>query len=419
MERIDRLHLQELLANLNLGSSIADGCVNIISVEAIRERSGVRWDRKRDQVEAFVLRAFRRQGQTSDMILAIGETDFVTVQPDASRAAALNVSANILQETLTFFLGAAAREDLRLSVVTGLAEGEIQAEQVDAERYMAASGLSTASMAPLAARIPAGGMRTASLVSASGLKIEAMFQLEPTWHVARQVVTSYATKVSAFAPSEDRPFDAVPTADLTASVAGDLALAALDYALDALRTSSTARFAVHVPISLRALAASRSRHQLIRRLAEVEQEFRALIMLELIDLEAGLPPSRLTELVAILRPHCRAVFARSPSEFADVRRWRDCRLAGVTLDCEGLEVDERKSIPQLGAFVRAASEVAPAVIGYNLRSRSLMLAAWAAGFTHVAGAIVSEAAPPPATAVRLSARDFYLSPSEAPLMALR
>src|SRR5690242_6537895 len=112
MERFTSIALRDVLEKV--APAIEEGGANILSVEAIRERSEERWAQRREQVTAFVERAFARLAQPGDFVTPLNDSEFLTVQPSVSRPAALSISANILRETLAFFLGSAAREDLRL-----------------------------------------------------------------------------------------------------------------------------------------------------------------------------------------------------------------------------------------------------------------------------------------------------------------
>ncbi len=109
--------------------------MNVISVDAVRDRSGARWPRKREQVEAFVERAFARAAGTEVLVVALNDAEFLAIQPGAERQKALHLSFRVLKETLAFFLGEALREDMRLLQVTGFRGGELQVELLQGARF--------------------------------------------------------------------------------------------------------------------------------------------------------------------------------------------------------------------------------------------------------------------------------------------
>jgi hypothetical protein len=163
---------------------------------------------------------------------------------------------------------------------------------------------------------------------------------------------------------------------------------------------------LHLPLALPALAHSPSRYRLLYALKALDPAIRRRLILEVTHLPAGFPQGRMSELAAVLSPYGRAVLARAPSETVDLAPWRRCGLSGVALDCSHLDPADRQAHLRLGRFASAAAEVGPACVGYALRSRSLLVSAWAAGFTHLGGAAVEAEVRTPA-AQRLEPAHLY------------
>lgn len=69
-----------------------------------------------------------------------------------------------------------------------------------------------------------------------------------------------------------------------------------------------------------------------------------------------------------------------------MHRLARCGLRGVTLDCEHIRVPDSLALANLSSFARTALALAPARVAYSLHSKSLLIAAWGAGFTHLSGA---------------------------------
>ena len=396
---------------------LAAGAVNIISVEAIRERSGERWARKRDQVGVFLIRTFRRSSGQGALIVALNDVEFLTIQPDASQAAAVNFSATILKETLCFFLGAAAQEDMRLLHVTAFADGKLEVVALDPGRLYKGDDatqpgdpqIAESSRAPPCDGLEGlGPARTATLVATRGGKaFEIEAQLEPVWNIGAGVVTSFLLSTTAFEATADGERRPVTPEDMTPALAGSMAIQALNYAVDSTRhVEGGGQVAIHAPLPLPALTFSTSRYELLHALRDLDPMVRRRLVLEITELPEGFPAGRLTELVSMLSPLGRAVLARASAASPAVRTWRDCRLNGITLDCAGLDVADRRVPARLSAFSEAAGAVAPHCIGYGLESRSLLLAGWGAGFSHRAGRALSAVVNAP-RAVRLTPEDFY------------
>ncbi|MFZ5721846.1 MAG: hypothetical protein ACOY5Y_20510 [Pseudomonadota bacterium] len=373
---------------------MAAGQVNAFSVAAIRDRSKDRWGRKRDQVEVFAERAFQRIAESGDVILALNDAEFLTIQPTATRLAALTRTANLLTEILNFFLGSAPRTHMRLFQVVSVADGELVLEPVDATSLHddkagvePSSAASQSACTPLAAALPSRSRKRTRLALQSGLSLEIATSLEPIWNVRGQAVTSALLDTVCYASDEEGESSLVCAQTLFPPEAGEVALETLGQACDLI--SSDGNMGVHIPLPLHAVSYSTTRYRLLHRLQEVGPEARTRLVLEITEIPTGIPHSRLSEVVAMIAPYGRAVLGRAASEFDNLRTWRRAGLAGVTLDCGRLEVRDRNAVCQLATFAAAAAQVAPACIAYGVASRALLVAAWAAGFTHIGGDMIA------------------------------
>lgn len=421
VERLTTGGLSEVLSQA--APAIARGAVNILSVAAIRDHSPERWPRKHEQVHAFLERAFLRASSPDAFITPLNDVEFVALQPSRSRTAALGFSANVLRETLQFFLGAAVRADMRLFQVTGFVDGALCVEPVDispfenepvapdlslgaasgqdAERYQAAAlaALSTAVL-PRGAQCWRIGTPDESMTTvATGLA--------PVWNVRSQAITSFLIEAQALEVNATGEPLCRPTATLPSVQAGTVALRALMAAEEQIGAAPACpRVGLHVPLSLAALASSGPRYRILHALRDMPEPTRRYLLLELVDLPMGFPQGRMAELVAMLTPHVRGVIARAPSLETDIARWRGSGLSGVSLD--GLDLDPAgRDIPaRLGRFAKAAREIGPACMASGFDASCLLVAAWAAGFSHLAGPAISRRARE-IVAMRFGPADLY------------
>jgi hypothetical protein len=423
MDRITSTALRDVLEKV--GPAISAGCVNVISVEAIREGSGDRWARRREQVATFVERAFTRVAQPGDIIVALNDAEFVTVQPSVSRSAALGLSAGVLTETLAFFLGAAAREDLRLFQVTSFVNGEMSVQSVDAGQTAAGNDAGSSrlgagggagagagahagadNLGPISDDLFWAATRRKRLTSPPDIELDLEIMPEPTWNVGARVVASFLLRPAMWLTEGDKAPRTAECGELPPTLAGEVAIGGLDYAAELIGDLGV-QVALHAPLPLNAITYSTSRYRLLHALRDLPKPVKRFLILEITELAGGLPQSRMTELVGMLAPYCRAVLARAPSEMVDVSVWRGCGLSGVTLDCRHLDATDRGAQFRLETFARKAAEASAACVGYGLPTRSLMLAAWAAGFTHLGGPPLSQEVAAPKTLVRLQPADLF------------
>src|SRR3569623_221456 len=244
MERFTSAALRDVLDRV--GPAIAAGGANIISVEAIRERSEGRWGRKREQVSAFVERAFSRLSQPGDFVANLNDAEFLTVQPSVSRSTAVSISASILKETLAFFLGAAAREDLPLFQVMGFENGELNVEPLDAVHVLdeaeagrgVEAGSGSGRPADGDAQTPPSGdliwsdTRRIRLASPPNIALGLQITPEPTWNVAAKVVASFVLRPAMWLTVGAEPERPATCGELSAALAAEVAIGGLSFAAD-------------------------------------------------------------------------------------------------------------------------------------------------------------------------------------------
>jgi hypothetical protein len=403
MERLTSAGLRELLERI--GPALTNGSANVISVVAIRDYSGSKWARKRELVEEFIERAFARVCPEGGLLVALNDIEYLAMHGEVARWPALNRSAAILRETLTFFVGKAEHQDIRLMAVTGFNDGELAIQTVNPATLPAAdepplgylSRGGDDSVPPMTELC--GRERERVRLVADAQEVEARHAAVPTWNVRDKVVTSFLVETT----TEPRP-----TAELTPLLAAEVARSSLAFAVQQIREGQAAGtpVALHVPVPLAALSMAAGRYALLHRLRDLPADVRRLLLMELTDVPDGAPQARFSEAVTMFKPYARAVLARAPSETSNILQWGRCGLHGITLDCAGFDNADPGALARLGTFARNALALAPACVGYSLSTMTLLVSAWGAGFTHLGGAAVSsevrELAP-----VRLPPENFY------------
>ena len=246
---------------------------------------------------AFVERAFSRLCEPGDVIAPLNDTEFLTIQPNSSRTAALGFSANVLKETLEFFLGAVARQDLRLFQVTSFANGELGVQPVATGRLIGPDHVDPQSPPGRRATAPpadelqrlARPHRVKIHVASLG-PLDVTIAAEPVWNAGAGAVVSYALQptVQFPVPAEDQA--GAPMSELPPALAADIALAVIGRAVELLETLSL-RSALHIPLPLSALAFSAARYRVLHGLRELPAGLRKFLILEVVELSQGLPPA--------------------------------------------------------------------------------------------------------------------------------
>lgn len=219
---------------------------------------------------------------------------------------------------------------------------------------------------------------------------------EPVWNAAAQAIVSCALRQTL--PS--RP------AEMSPALAAEIAVGVIDRAIQRL-AGGPPQIALHLPIPLPALALGAPRDRVLPALQRVPAGLRDLLVLEISEIPEGVSPGELSEAVSLLAPYARAVLGRAAAESVDPAAWSGCGLQGVSLDCRHLSTGDREALGKLTRFVESAQAVGGPCVAYGLRSRPLLMAAWAAGCTHLSGSAVSVNDLPGPGAVSFQPRDLF------------
>lgn len=212
-------------------------------------------------------------------------------------------------------------------------------------------------------------------------KVEFVFQ--PMWLVRQHMVSSHlavpvrvtATGGLLFGP------DAIPTGE-TSSLNIDLDLDSLRHVLQALakggdRTQliSSVHFVTLTEHRIRFLALTR----------QVPARLKERLIFELVGLPKHIPQTRLYEVVPLLRSTSPTVLLRLSPETVDFTQFEAMGFAAVGIAGHSLGGAEGAVIKAMGRFNEAAHRQGLQTYVHGLKSRSLVSAAVAAGFSLIGG----------------------------------
>jgi len=115
-------------------------------------------------------------------------------------------------------------------------------------------------------------------------------------------------------------------------------------------------------------------------LTEAQKRLNARLVLEITHLDPGLPPSRLVEVLGLLRPICRVVFARIKVERRAIMALTDCTLAGAAVEAAHIADPEDEELLTRVRLVLAS--IGPRMLLHNVRSTASIHAAHGAGISY-------------------------------------
>lgn len=113
---------------------------------------------------------------------------------------------------------------------------------------------------------------------------------------------------------------------------------------------------------------------------------RKFLLIYITDVPAGVPASRMLELLASLRPFCREIVVEAPLQNTDFAALSSMRIFAVGGDLTGSKEPERIQMLQIDHFARGAAKAGIANCALaGVQSMPMVTAAIAAGFRYISG----------------------------------
>ena len=177
--RMSAADAKAVLDRLSGSDRLERGAVYVLSVEAIRERSGARWPRKVDDVWDYFGRKLDEHLTYQDIHARISDTDCLVAMTTEDGVAAQAVGLRVLEEVLEFFLGHADRLDIRIKSVARIDGDELTCTDLDPAKIEKAR--EEEAKAPYKRQVSDEDERQRnpiSFVAANGLRLKIEFALE-------------------------------------------------------------------------------------------------------------------------------------------------------------------------------------------------------------------------------------------------
>lgn len=370
-----------------LGAGLVErGSVFVLSLEPIRDESGRKWEARKEQIWERVERSFTANLPVEDICMRIDDVSLVVAVASCSAYEGQARCVALLRELMGHFLGRSGNDDIRLSRVSGVRGDELVSDEIDilapvdprfrAPPAGAAAPAAAAPVPPEQWSPPLGGrVYAAPFTNMRGDPVEMQLHITPVWCLRRGAISSYAIRRVYPAFQQPRTDHDQEAADMKSALR----------MVEILKEYQTRGgvFALHAPVYFATAASRRSRVNLLGRCAPVLQIMRQVVIMEIEDVDFGIPQGRLQEAVAMSSPFVRAVMAGVREGERLNPYIRDSGFAGVTIDAgpaAGMPMN-------LGAMVSRARRLSPNVVVHNVRAADKAEAQLAAaGASHLSSA---------------------------------
>ncbi|HEY4125287.1 MAG TPA: hypothetical protein VGM36_11785 [Rhizomicrobium sp.] len=406
-------NLDSLLDQIAHPQLLEQGAVNIISIVAVREKLADRWERSCDNIYDRIEKQVSRQLGVSDYHTRISDTEYLFSFPGDARQSAQLRCMRILQELLELFLGQSSLEQIDIRAVTKRQGDTLTAEPVDiATLHRMATGATTMNPQPSSLGKPIAG---APRVSAEPIRVGQRtlhldFEFRPIWDLRHDAISSFSLNAIPETDQSRSLGEArADRAQLNPDELTAIDLASAKHGLETLTYlfQRQSRFILHLPCSYETLASSRARPQFLEAIKSFAPELRRYIAFELHDLPSGVPQSRLSALVTMLNPFGRGVIASVRAQRLGSLSLRGCGLLGTAVELETAGQPESEIFVRISTFRERAHLAGDQMIAYGVGTKSLVMACWSMGLTHVSGEAIAPACAMPYQMSRFRPLDLY------------
>ena len=434
--------LAEIGRLLKRSPSLQASRVNVIGLKRVKDRFGDGWQRVAARADRIARNVIERHLEPGDIYATWGVDTYITVFARLSEQEARVKCYLIGNEIVRTLLGEEASEYLEIKTAVTRVDGGIDLKEVGSmdrlfegaevisplapppepapppptERADALSSEMGLSFVPIELDRPAGTVESAPVVVTDVLA-GVDFVFRPMWDPMRNVIATYLC-----VPQVRLSDLSGAVGDASLAVAGDAqAIARLDGAVIA-RVKADLKAMAHdgrrliiaMPIHFETLCSGAQRRRATAELGSIPEAMKQYLVIEVMDVPSGVLKSRLMEVIAPLRLHCRAVSLQIAIGTIDFTQIRGTGISAVGADISTLAKSEFIVMQQLARFQRGAEKAEVVTFLHGAQSRSLVAAAVGAGFHYVDGDAVAPTLARPERIVPFQLADLYMPRGAGP-----
>ena len=440
--------LDQIRHMLQQTPSLQASRLNIIGLKRVKEHFGDEWERIADRADRIARNVIERHLNSGDIYAAWGVDTYITVFARLSEQEARVKCYLIGHEIVRALLGDDASEFLEVRTAVSRVDGSVDLKTVgslqqvfDGAEVIGPLAPPPDSSAPALAAVPAPAATTrdttAALAAETGhafVPIEREkraaapvaadrqdapavnvlagvdFVFRPMWDPTRNVIATYRC-----VPQVKLSDVNGVAGDASLAVAGDPdAMAQLDRTtlarvksdLNAMAADGR-RLIIAMPLHFETLCSGAQRRRISAELGAIAESMKQYLVIEIVGVPTGFLKSRLMEVIAPLRMHCRAVSLQVAIGTIDFTQVQGTGISAVGADIADLAKSEAVLMQQLSRFQRAAEKAEVVTFLHGAQRRSLVAAAVGAGFHYVDGDGVAATLNRPERIVPFQLADLY------------
>ena len=332
---------------------LARGCVLVIGLEALREKAGPLWEKIRAGIHSRLEAILRQRLGPADFFVSVDEIFYLVTMPAANAEDAQVACLGAAHELYTSYFGQCDLGTVHLYRAVQ-AEGDaigterISKEQLGvlAERAGVADGIGKARTDALRAA-----------VSSESAHADNRAQFQPVWDARNEAITLYRCIPQPIAARQGS--SVVAFEDLAPKFRAKVELSCLHQGIATLmrHLERGERFLMGFGVAYETLSSHTGRVEFTNACRELSSDLRQYIVMQLTDVPAGVPHSRLSDLVMTLRPFARAVMSEVPISCRSYAAYEDIGLQAIGLNLERANLAPKELSDDIAKLTTAAKRL--------------------------------------------------------------
>jgi hypothetical protein len=285
------------------------GSIHLLGLESLREKLGDRWEGVRERVSQLAEKLLALHMQPGDAWFRHSTDAYVVVFAKLGPAQAQLVCAKIVEELQRLLLGNADTASITVRTIVREAGSDVVFVPTRLADMLNQAAERSAQAAP--ARVGAeAGMTTAppQRRMATLEPMEVMYR--PVWDVRQQVLSVFIARARRQRQGRSAlwGYDCIEDQSDPAQILDhdqNVLTSSLDTAMELY--DNRFRFFLSVPVHIESLAVIARRRAIVGCLQQIPQHMREFMTYHIVGASDGIPPGRLSELAAALKPFGRTV----------------------------------------------------------------------------------------------------------------
>jgi len=376
---------------------IERGSVYIISLAQIRAAMAPRWERQCGAVWGHLENLMRQRLGPTDFFCAVDDSAALLCLPSLSAEEARICCLRIAHELNTILLGAYDLSKLAIERVSSWQDGSFATAEIAPSQ----ADFGILKSDPSIQNCEPSEQRPGAASTVPGAK--SLHRFMPVWDAQKDAVTTYrchfvAETASAEPMGRQEQFKFALSATMTG----------MRQATESLqqRLAAGDRFLLWIPVSYDVLGSPIGRMEISAHCRNLPAELRPYLMFEISDLPYGVAQSRLSDLVASLRPFCRGVMAQLPARIPNYGAYLDAGLHAIGLSCSANPAGG-EMISEIFKLSVAARRQRILSFVLDIPNDETLHSARECGIALLSGPRIGAAAPRPGSVRRLTAEDIH------------